>query len=146
MYLSAAPQCPRPTASIPLTSLQSSLDFIFVQFYNNPSCNINAGQGFLGSVSAWSSDISSGGGSFDNIGNGVTSPRLFIGAPAWSGASAGAYTSAADLAPILADVRALGLDNLGGGMLWNGEYGEENVDSNGNSFVSVFKADLQGTA
>ncbi|KAI4145695.1 MAG: hypothetical protein L6R39_003732, partial [Caloplaca ligustica] len=38
-YISAAPQCPRPDASIPLDAMQQ-MDFVFVQFYNNGDCNI----------------------------------------------------------------------------------------------------------
>lgn len=40
-YLSAAPQCPIPDESIPLGALQQA-DFVWVQFYNNPSCNIDS--------------------------------------------------------------------------------------------------------
>ena len=123
--------------------MQTSLDFIFVQFYNNPSCNINTGNTFLDSLSSWSSNISSTSGStFQAINNGVTSPRLFIGAPSFPAASEDAYISATDLAPVFEQVRTLGLANLGGGMLWNAEWGEKNIDSNGESFVSVFKQDL----
>lgn len=38
-YISAAPQCVRPDASIPLDAMQA-MDFIWVQFYNNDDCNI----------------------------------------------------------------------------------------------------------
>lgn len=148
MFLSAAPQCPRPDANIPLTSMQSSLDFIFVQFYNNPSCDLKAGTAFLDSVTAWSGDIntttaSAAGESFQNIGNGVTSPRLYVGAPSFYEAGPDAYTPAADLAGVFESVRGLGLGNLGGGMLWNAEWAEENKDSSGNSFASGFKTDLE---
>ncbi|KKY22805.1 putative glycoside hydrolase family 18 protein [Phaeomoniella chlamydospora] len=149
MYLSAAPQCPRPDANIPLASMQSSLDFIWVQFYNNPSCGLKAGTAFLDSVTAWSDDINSttaaaDGESFTKIDNGVSSPRLYIGAPAFYEAGKDAYTPAADLADLFDEVRDLGLANLGGGMLWNAEWGEENKDSQGRSYVSVFKEDLEG--
>ncbi|EXJ87366.1 hypothetical protein A1O3_04325 [Capronia epimyces CBS 606.96] len=55
-YLSAAPQCPRPDASIPVSQLAGSIDFFSVQFYNNPSCQLNA-DGFFASLQAWSDDL-----------------------------------------------------------------------------------------
>jgi len=45
-YISAAPQCPRPDASIPEV-LMKTADFVWVQFYNNPSCDLDSGLGFL---------------------------------------------------------------------------------------------------
>ncbi|KAK5245094.1 hypothetical protein LTS06_009427 [Exophiala xenobiotica] len=53
-YLSAAPQCPQPDASIPVPELLGVIDFFNVQFYNNPSCQLNAGQPFLDSLRSWS--------------------------------------------------------------------------------------------
>lgn len=55
-YVSAAPQCPRPDASIPLDAMQS-MDFIFVQFYNNPPCGLGS-SGFIERFQAWSKDLS----------------------------------------------------------------------------------------
>lgn len=62
-YLSAAPQCPRPDQSIPMPQIIPELDYVFVQFYNNPSCNLNAGNGFLDSLRAWSQDLLTASGS-----------------------------------------------------------------------------------
>ncbi|KEF56249.1 uncharacterized protein A1O9_07830 [Exophiala aquamarina CBS 119918] len=58
-YLTAAPQCPLPDLSNPIAELLPSIDFFSVQFYNNPPCQLNAGQGFLDSLQDWS-DILSG--------------------------------------------------------------------------------------
>lgn len=58
-YISAAPQCPRPDASIPLAAMQK-MDFVFVQFYNNGNCNIDT-NGFVDSLKAWSADLTSEG-------------------------------------------------------------------------------------
>jgi chitinase len=58
--LSAAPQCPRPDQSLPIAQMLGVLDYVWVQFFNNPSCNINAGSGFLASLQAWSSDLAAG--------------------------------------------------------------------------------------
>ncbi|EXJ83413.1 hypothetical protein A1O1_07036 [Capronia coronata CBS 617.96] len=57
-YLSAAPQCPRPDASIPVPQLLNYIDFFSVQFYNNPSCQLSStDQGFFTSLQAWSDDL-----------------------------------------------------------------------------------------
>ena len=66
-YLSSAPQCPFPDASNP-TDMLLTLDFVFVQFYNNPSCEIGSA-GFETSVGQWSSALSQGGGG---------GPRMFM--------------------------------------------------------------------
>ena len=71
-YISAAPQCPRPDASIPLDAMQT-MDFVFVQFYNNGDCNVGQ-PGFEASFKAWSSDLSAKG----------AGPKLYIGAPGCS--------------------------------------------------------------
>lgn len=57
-YLTAAPQCPLPDKSIPVPELLESIDFFSVQFYNNPACQLNAGQGFLDSLQDWSDMLS----------------------------------------------------------------------------------------
>ncbi|KAG9236241.1 glycoside hydrolase superfamily [Amylocarpus encephaloides] len=76
-YLTSAPQCPFPDASNP-TPMLLLCDFIFMQFYNNPSCEIGS-SGFLSSLSTWSSAISSGRG------------MLYVGAPGWVEAGMSAY-------------------------------------------------------
>ena len=58
-YLTVAPQCPLPDLSNSIAELLPSIDFFSVQFYNNPSCQLNAGQGFLDSLKDWS-DILAG--------------------------------------------------------------------------------------
>jgi chitinase len=54
-YLSSAPQCPLPDASNPLPMLLLC-DFVWVQFYNNPSCEIGS-SGFEASVKQWSTAL-----------------------------------------------------------------------------------------
>jgi len=156
-YLSAAPQCPRPDASIPVPELLDYVDFFGVQFYNNPACQLNAGQGFLDSLQAWSGDLEgstgsskrstssgersprdhqfdpssrrrtrakrTGSGSFLTTNNGITSPRLLIGTPAFPGAGGG-YVNVSTYESILEEVKALELPNLAGAMFWDGAYEE----------------------
>jgi len=42
-YISGAPQCPYPDAYLGATiaSAGSMIDYLFIQFYNNPYCQIN---------------------------------------------------------------------------------------------------------
>lgn len=102
-YLSAAPQCPCPDASLPAAMLVQC-DFVWVQFYNNPSCELGS-SGFDASVRQWSSVLMQAGppalavtgpglgekrAASLNMGG---SPRLYIGAPAFKEAGATAYAS-----------------------------------------------------
>jgi chitinase len=42
-WISAAPQCYLPDANLGTTLQKASVDFIFIQFYNNPSCSARTG-------------------------------------------------------------------------------------------------------
>lgn len=152
-YLTAAPQCPQPDQSIPVPELTQYIDFFGVQFYNNPSCQLNSGSGFLSSVQSWSQALaaSSGNsstnkvtrspsrvwprqstpaataGTFVDIGNGLTAPKLLIGTPAFAGAGSG-FVSVAEYQDILQQVWGLGLPNVAGAMFWDGAY---EIDSGG---------------
>ena len=109
-FISAAPQCPRPDASIPLDAMKM-MDFIFVQFYNNGDCDVGQ-SGFLSALKGWSSDL-------------ANSPaKVFIGAPACSSCAGQGYLDAAELAGVVAS--AQGIDNLGGVMLWDGSEAMQN--------------------
>jgi hypothetical protein len=67
-YLSSAPECPFPDESNP-TDMLLLCDFVFVQFYNNPSCDIGSA-GYETSLRQWASALEKGVG------------RWFLGAPA----------------------------------------------------------------
>ena len=118
-YLSAAPQCPRPDASIP-QELMTMADYVYVQFYNNPPCNLNAGTGFLDSVQAWSTGLANGP---------STGPKFFVGAGAFPGAGTG-YVGPDQLSGVIAQakqrVAKQGANNFGGIMLWDGSVGVGN--------------------
>ena len=123
----------------------NNLDFIMPQFYNNPQCNLNSGQSFLDSLSAWSNDIAStSAGPFVDIGNGLSAPRLLIGTPANSAAGSG-YVIPGSYEGILGSVKGLGLPNLGGAMYWDGAYVElAKQNSGGRGFAEVVKDVLGG--
>lgn len=123
-YLSAAPQCPRPDQSIPMSVLMLC-DFVMVQFYNNPSCQLDS-SGFLDSFTAWGQDLAVAG---------SNGPRLLLGVPAWAGAGSG-YVSG----PVLSQKRSITAlkrraPNFGGLMTWAGPEAVSNVDQNGITFL-----------
>ncbi|KAI4208272.1 MAG: hypothetical protein LQ346_000152 [Caloplaca aetnensis] len=125
-YISAAPQCPRPDASIPLDAMQQ-MDFVFVQFYNNGDCNIGQ-PGFEASLKAWSQDLSAGG----------SGPKLYIGAPGCTACAGSGYLGTEQMGGVLERAKAAGLSNLGGVMLWDGPEGKANVQG-GKDFLSAVK-------
>ena len=110
-YISAAPQCIYPDASIPMDAMQA-MDFVFVQFYNNPSCNVGT-SGFLASFQQWSSQLKLGG---DEWGH---KPQLFIGAEA-SAADGASYIDMGSMQGVVKSARGAAVSNLGGVMLWDG--------------------------
>ncbi|KAL9017751.1 MAG: hypothetical protein Q9185_004908 [Variospora sp. 1 TL-2023] len=130
-YISAAPQCPRPDASIPLDAMQT-MDFVFVQFYNNGDCNVGQ-PGFEASLRAWSQDLRSA------KGGNAPGPKLYIGAPGCSACAGSGYLGAGEMAGVLERAKAAGLDNLGGVMLWDGPEGKANVEGGGQSYLSAVK-------
>lgn len=133
-YLSAAPQCPLPDESIPVGAMAQA-DFVFVQFHNNPACNLDS-SGFQSSFAAWSSNLSA---SSTVPGR----PRLYIGAGAFDGAGSG-YVEGSGLSVPISSARELYTSNLGGIMLWDGSEALANVDQYGVNYLEYAKAALQG--
>lgn len=130
-YIAAAPQCPRPDASIPLEAMQA-MDFVFVQFYNNAMANCNIGQpGFMESLKAWSSDLSAKG----------AGPKLYVGAPGCPKCAGTGYLDPASMASAVADVKNAGIPNFGGVMLWDGPEALANVNG-GKDYLTAAKAAL----
>ncbi|KAI5275382.1 glycoside hydrolase [Aureobasidium subglaciale] len=129
-YLSAAPQCPRPDASIPVSTM-ALCDFVFVQFYNNPSCDLSSA-GFADSFASWSDDLAAA--------NNET--KLFIGVGGFEGAGSG-YVEGAGLGHQVSLARQLYVENLGGVMVWDGVEAGSNVDEYGNDYLIYAKGSLQ---
>ncbi|KAF2721359.1 glycoside hydrolase family 18 protein, partial [Polychaeton citri CBS 116435] len=114
-YLSAAPQCPLPDESIPLGAMLEA-DFVWVQFYNNPACDLDT-DGFQNSFAAWSRSLTDAS-ARDN-------PRVYIGTGAWEGAGKG-YVQGSGLATAVGKATALNVSNMGGMMLWDGSQALQN--------------------
>jgi len=102
-YITGAPQCPSPDASLPFDVL-NQMDFVWVQFYNNGPCNHGA-SGFEASVKDWSSKL--------------TKPKLYIATPGSQGSAGSGYISAADITKEIASVKAMNLKNFGGYAIWD---------------------------
>jgi chitinase len=119
--------------------MQTSLDFVWVQFYNNPACNLASGTSFLDALSAWSSDLAANTADFVDTGNGVSSPRLYMGVPAWPGAGSG-YVDANAFRSLLQNVNEVHA-NFGGVMFWDGAFGEQSAGTNGGNetFMQIAK-------
>lgn len=130
--LSTAPDCLIPDPSIPLGAMRQS-DFVWVQFYDNPSCELGS-EGFQDSFAAWGELLAS---STDTAATAV-SPRLFVGVGAWEGAGSG-YVEGAGLSSQISLVRELYVENLGGILLWDGSEGLQNVDQYGVDFLEYAK-------
>ncbi|KAM0797505.1 CHIT30 chitinase [Usnea florida] len=134
-YISGAPQCPRPDASIPLGAMQT-MDFVFVQFYNNAMAGCDIGQpGFIDSLKAWSGDLSGNG---TVVGNG---PKLYIGAPACEACAGKGYLDPANMTSVIKSAMGAGLNNFGGVMLWDGSEAKNNTGSQGD-YLQVVKSAL----
>lgn len=106
IYLSAAPQCPRPDRNLDTAINTGLFDYVWVQFYNNPQCDYSGGEkGLIDSWNAWSSALPSGN-------------QLFLGLPASPAAAGSGYIDPDSLVTkILPQIRDS--PNYGGVMLWS---------------------------
>ncbi|KAG6500636.1 hypothetical protein ZIOFF_040484 [Zingiber officinale] len=112
VYLSAAPQCPFPDQLLGPALQAVTFDYVWVQFYNNPSCDYSSG--VSGVTDAW-----------DTWTSVFQSSTLFLGLPASSDAAGSGYISPDDLtSQVLPEIQPS--SNYGGIMLWNRFY---DVDS-----------------
>ncbi|KAJ4849890.1 hypothetical protein Tsubulata_045109 [Turnera subulata] len=104
VYLTAAPQCPFPDYYLNGALNTGLFDYVWIQFYNNPSCQFNQNnpQGFKNSWRQWMS---------------VPAKQFFVGLPASTGAGRGYVTSDVLKSQVLPFVK--GSAKYGGVMLWN---------------------------
>ncbi|KAL2922149.1 Acidic endochitinase [Bienertia sinuspersici] len=106
VYLSAAPQCPFPDALLGEAINTGVFDYVWVQFYNNPSChyannNVNR---LLSSWNTWTNSVSAG--------------QVFLGLPAAPSAAGSGYIPPNVLNnQVLPNIRTS--SNYGGVMLWS---------------------------
>ncbi|KAG8055976.1 hypothetical protein GUJ93_ZPchr0001g30851 [Zizania palustris] len=116
VILTAAPQCPYPDASLG-PALQTGLfDNVWVQFYNNPSCQYASGDA-SSMLSAWSTWTSS-----------VTAGSFYLGLPASTAATetpGNGYVPPGDLTSVVLP-GVNGASNYGGIMLWSRYFDVQN--------------------
>ncbi|KAI9066698.1 carbohydrate-binding module family 5 protein [Trametes sanguinea] len=109
-YITGAPQCVYPDASLGAVINSVAFDAIYVQFYNNP-CGLqvfNSPSGFnFGIWDIWARTISPN----PNV-------KVYVGAPASSTAAGSGYVDAATLANILTTTRNR-FPSFGGVMMWD---------------------------
>ncbi|KAK1282406.1 hypothetical protein QJS10_CPB22g00043 [Acorus calamus] len=107
VYLSAAPQCPYPDASLGPALATGLFDYVWVQFYNNPPCQYSSGGGVSNLVRSWKQWTTS-----------VTAGKIFVGLPASTAAAGSGYIPPGTLtSQVLPAVK--GSPKYGGIMLWS---------------------------
>ncbi|KAH7651535.1 chitinase protein [Dioscorea alata] len=108
VYLSAAPQCPYPDQYISTALGTGVFDYVWVQFYNNPSCDYSGGASNL--INSWNTWTSS-----------VQATSFFVGLPAAPNAAGSGYVPPDQL--ISAVLPSINTSNkYGGVMLWSRSY------------------------
>ncbi|XP_042410862.1 acidic endochitinase-like [Zingiber officinale] len=106
VYLSAAPQCPFPDQLLGPALRAVTFDYVWVQFYNNPSCDYSSGVSAI--VRAWITWTSN-----------LPSSTVFLGLPASQNAAGSGYIPPEDLiSKVLPAIKPLS-SNYGGIMLWS---------------------------
>ncbi|GJM92485.1 hypothetical protein PR202_ga08961 [Eleusine coracana subsp. coracana] len=107
VLLSAAPQCPFPDEWDGGAINTGLFDFVWVQFYNNPPCQVSAGQGaFMDAWKRWES---------------VPAGKIFLGLPASKGAAGTGFVPAGELTTSVLPL-IKGSPKYGGVMLWSKYY------------------------
>ncbi|KAH8100463.1 class III chitinase [Cristinia sonorae] len=109
-YITAAPQCVFPDASLGGVLNTASFDAVYVQFYNNPCGlqNFNLAQDWnFGIWDNWARQISLN----KNV-------KIYVGAPASSTAAGGGYQDVSTLSNIAVKMRK-SFPSFGGVMLWD---------------------------
>uniref|UniRef100_A0A7N0UZE7 GH18 domain-containing protein n=1 Tax=Kalanchoe fedtschenkoi TaxID=63787 RepID=A0A7N0UZE7_KALFE len=110
VYLAASPQCPFPDSALGSALNSSYFDFIWVQFYGNPSCQYSPGK-VTNLVSSW--------GKWTSLRNNAT---IFLGLPAspFAAPSGGYIPPDVLTAQIIPYIKPVG--RYGGLALWSRYY------------------------
>ncbi|GMP70416.1 hypothetical protein CsSME_00029275 [Camellia sinensis var. sinensis] len=106
VYLTGAPQCPFPDSFLGAALNTGLFDYVWIQFYNNPSCQYSSGNkdNLINSWKRWTSS--------------VNARRFFLGLPAAQQAAGSGFIPAAVLTgQILPEIKKS--EKYGGVMLWS---------------------------
>ncbi|CCH41767.1 Chitinase 2 [Wickerhamomyces ciferrii] len=127
-YLSVAPQCVYPDASVSDLMDEIELDFAFIQFYNN-DCSID-GQFNWDTWTEYATKKSPN-----------KDIKLYLGLP---GSSSAAATGYVDIKSVKTTVQNISShNNFGGVMLWDVTQAYSNEDSSGDNFAKSVKSTLE---
>jgi chitinase len=130
-YVSAAPKCVYPDASVGTALTNSHFDMVFVQFYNN-YCGAASGASFnYGTWDTWAKSSPN-----PNV-------KVFIGVPAAPAAAGSGYITPAALSTLVASVKSK-YSSLGGVMMWDASESSANV-INKMTYAQNAKAALGGS-
>nr|Q1EAR5.2 RecName: Full=Endochitinase 2; Flags: Precursor [Coccidioides immitis RS] len=121
-YISAAPQCIMPDKYLSHAISNSAFDFIFIQFYNNPSCSakrwVTNPKSVTYTVDDWVKYIRKSGNPL---------AKLFIGLPASKSAAAKEdYLTPGEATKIVSTYMAKYPSTFGGMMVWEATASENN--------------------
>ncbi|XP_057525669.1 acidic endochitinase-like [Amaranthus tricolor] len=107
VYLSAAPQCPFPDAHLSNAIATGVFDYVWVQFYNNPSANCQySNKNVNNLINSWNRWVT------------VNAPQIFLGIPAApAAANNGFIPSDVLIRDVLPRIRDS--PKFGGVMLWS---------------------------
>lgn len=125
-YLSAAPQCVYPDASVGDLLANVDIDFAFIQFYNN-YCSLGGGSF---NWNTWQ-DFAENKSPNKNI-------QLYVGLPGSQASAGSGYVSIDEIKQKLSS-DILNSKNFGGVMLWDASSADSNKDSSGTSFTKQIK-------
>ncbi|AQZ12589.1 CTS1 (YLR286C) [Zygosaccharomyces parabailii] len=130
-YLSAAPQCPYPDASVGNLLDEADIDFAFIQFYNN-YCSIS-GQFNWDTWTQYAQDTSPN----KNI-------KLFLGLPGSSTAAGSGYVS--DVSTLQSTISSISSSsNFGGVALWDASQAFSN-EVDGETYIAQVKNALESAS
>ncbi|CAK3912536.1 glycoside hydrolase family 18 [Lecanosticta acicola] len=142
-YLTTAPQCPYPDPNIDpmLNDPRGGVPFdaVYIQFYNNPSCDLSSFNASLPTTSSQPNCNLATWNAWAQKNSANKNVKLFVGAPAAPGAANTGYLTAAQLQKVIAYGK--GFSNFGGVMVWDASQAYANQPWLGN-----VKTDLNGAA
>jgi len=128
--IAGAPQCSLADAYFQMKAMivGAQFDILWVQFYNNPSCDgLNGGFNF----DAWAKFL---------VGTRSAHASLYIGLPGSTAAAGSGYLSTTNLQKLLKTYASR--PSFGGVMLWDASLAEKNVDAQGRTYVQIVKSIL----
>lgn len=126
-YISAAPQCPLPDASLNKALTGSDIDFAFIQFYNN-YCSLGSNFNY----DSWSSWADS-----DAYNKNI---KLYMGLPGAASAAGSGYVSPDTVKEYAQKISAD--SHFGGISIWDASQADSNIN-NGKNFAQNAKAILE---